>query len=164
VASSDVQALAAVNDPSFDPAKSAVLESDPGITQSSALPVTFPAPTYVESDPEHVRVDVTAPEPSIVLVRNSYDPGWSATVDGHPAPVLPTDYLMQGVPVGPGHHIVDLTYHDAAITDGLEASGAAWSALFLAFLLALGAGVRRRRRGKRTVAATPTPSGGAPPR
>jgi MYXO-CTERM domain-containing protein len=71
---------------------------------------------------------------------------------------------MQGVPVGAGHHIVDLRYHDAEITDGLEASGAAWGALLFAFLIALGAGARRRRRRKRTVAATPTPAGGAPPR
>ncbi|MEA2520408.1 MAG: hypothetical protein QOI81_54 [Actinomycetota bacterium] len=164
VASGDVQALADVNEPSFDPAKSAVLESDPGITAAGAVPVTFAAPTYAESDPEHVRVNVTAPEPSIVVIRNSYDPGWSATVDGRPATVLPTDYLMQGVAVGPGHHIVDLTYRDAAVTDGLRASAAAWSALLLTFLIAVGVDVRRKRREKRQGAATPRPAGGAPPR
>ena len=32
----------------------------------------------------------------LVVVRNSYDAGWSATVDGEPAPLLATDYLVAG--------------------------------------------------------------------
>ncbi|MEP7059586.1 MAG: YfhO family protein [Actinomycetota bacterium] len=146
------RALAAVLDPSFNPASSVVLEADPGITATAPAPFTPPAtrapPVYVESDPEHIRLDVSATQPSIVLVRDSYDPGWSATVDGRPAPLLAADYVMQGVPVEPGHHIIELTYRDSAITTGLRASAAAWGSLFAALVGALileRIGKRRRR-------------------
>ncbi len=77
--------------------------------------------------------------------------------------MLPTDYLMQGVPVGPGHHIINLTYRDAAVVNGLKASAAAWGGLLLAFLAALVMEQRTRRRSKRA-APTPTPAVEAPPR
>ena len=168
VVSDQANALAYVRDPTFDPATTAVVESDPGITPvpptlglAGVLPL--PSATYLETDPEHVRVDVTTAHPAIVLVRNSYDPGWSATVDGHPAPVLPTDYLMQGVPVGTGHHVIALTYRDASVTTGLRASAGAWAGLLLAWLTAL---VLERRKRKRVIvspAMTPTPGDEAPP-
>ena len=59
-------------------------------------------PTYREITPEDVRITVDTSTPALVVVRNSYDAGWSATVDGRPAPVLATDYLVQGVAVPPG--------------------------------------------------------------
>ncbi len=174
VAPSQTQALADVRAPAFDPARTAVLESDPGITAvlpspGRHVPGGWPLPsaTYLETDPAHVRLDVTTADPAIVLVRNSYDPGWSATVDGHPAPVLPADYLMQGVPVGPGHHIINLTYRDTSVINGLKASAAAWGTLLLAFLAALLIELRAKRRSQHPAPApapTPTLVGEAPPR
>ena len=90
-------------------------------------------------------VDATAP--SLVVIRNSYDEGWSATVDGAPAEVLPADGFLQGVAVDAGHHEVALTYRDPAIGRGLAVSAVVWLALGAAF-----AGCafveRRRRRGR----------------
>jgi hypothetical protein len=164
----ETQALADVLNPAFDPADNAVVEAAPGISPSppstGAVPDVFPSASYTESDPEHIRVNVTAPGASIVVVRNSYDPGWSATVDGVSAPVIPTDYLMQGVPVQAGEHVITLTYRDTAIVAGLEASAGAWGALVLAWVSALVLERRRRSRAPIPPAATPTPGGGAPPR
>lgn len=168
VVSDQTQVLADVRDPAFNPAATALLETDPGITANppspGAFPGAFPSATYLETDPEHVRLDVTATDPSIVVVRNSYDPGWSATVDNHSAPVLPADYLMQGVPVQPGHHIITLTYRDTSITTGLEASAGAWGGLLLAWLTALVLERRKRNRSIVSATATPTPGDEAPPR
>jgi hypothetical protein len=168
VASDQTQALAGVRDPAFNPATTAILETAPGIVADPPSPGTFPgaypSATYLEIDPEHIRLDATATDASIVVVRNSYDPGWSATVDGRPTPVLPTDYLMQGVPVQAGHHIIDLTYRDTAITTGLEGSAGAWGMLLLALPTALVLERRRRTRATSSVGAIPTPGGEAPPR
>ena len=127
--------------PGFDPARLAVVEHDPGITQSPrAQPGTA---TYQELRPEDVVVTVHATVPSIVVVRNNYDPGWSATVDGAPATVLATDEFRQGVAVGAGDHVVRLTFRDPSIGKGLRDSAIVWG------LLALGIGaalVRERRR------------------
>ncbi|MEA2557476.1 MAG: hypothetical protein QOG88_1014 [Actinomycetota bacterium] len=164
----ETRALASVLNPAFDPADNAVVEADPGISPSppstEAVPDVFPSATYTEIDPEHIRVNVTAPSASIVVVRNSYDPGWSANVDGVGAPLIPTDYLMQGVPVQPGEHVITLTYRDSAIVTGLEASAGAWGALLFAWVSALVLERRRRNRAQAPVAVTRTPGGGAPPR
>jgi hypothetical protein len=144
VVSTRTQALRAVLERGFDPARTALLEGDPGITPSPGV-VATPG-SYREVTPEDVRVRVDAVEPSIVVVRNSYDPGWTATVDGRAAPVIPTDYLVQGVPVPAGHHEVRLVYRDPDIAQGLAASAAVWGALMVGIV---GAFLTARRRARR---------------
>jgi hypothetical protein len=144
VASSEAEAFRHVLEPGFDPARTAVVERDPGLTQVPGTPPGRAA--YSAADPEHVRVTVDATAPSLVVIRNSYDEGWSASVDGSPAKVLPTDGFLQGVAVGAGHHEVELTYRDPAIGRGLAASAVVWSALAAAVAGTLLV-ERRRRRG-----------------
>jgi hypothetical protein len=146
-----VQALHAVLDPTFDPSRHAVVEGGgEGSASSSAATrgVTAGTPgksaTYAERWPEDVRVSVDAAAPSIVVVRNAWDEGWSATVDGRPAPVLRTDYFLQGVRVSAGRHEIRLTYDDHTIGRGLVGSALAWTAFTVATLVA--AEVSRRRR------------------
>jgi hypothetical protein len=160
-ASTGVAALDAVLDPAFDPARTAVVEPTlgrpvpPEPTSATGSPPTLVAqPRYHEVEPEDVRISVDAPAESIVLIRNAWDRGWSATVDGRPAPVLRTDYFLQGVPVPPGRHEIRLVYRDPTIGRGLAASGLVWGALALGTSAAILVG-RRRRTGSRT--ATPTP-------
>jgi hypothetical protein len=135
-----VAALEAVTADGFDPATTAVLETDPGIE-----PVDGAAPgtaTYAERRPEDVVIRVDAPAPSIVIVRNAWEEGWSATVDGEPAEVLPTDLLLQGVAVPAGAHEVRLVYREPALARGLIGSAIVWFGL----LVVLGVVVVRGRR------------------
>jgi hypothetical protein len=142
------QALRGVLQGEFDPARKALLEHDPGIEPSPGI-VATPG-TYHEITPEDARVEVDAVAPSIVVVRNAYDPGWSASVDGRPAPVIPTDYLVQGVPVPAGHHEVRLVYRDPDIGRGLAASAVVWLGLVIAIAGAIVTERRRARRGQRS--------------
>ncbi len=147
VVASEADAFRRVLAAGFDPAREAVLETGPGLA-----PVDGAVPgeaTYSEIDPEHVFVRVDAPAASIVVVRNSFDEGWSATVDGRAADVLPVDGLLQGVGVEAGRHEIALTYRDPAIGRGLAASGVVWAAL-LAVVVA--ARVVERRRTRRSAA------------
>ena len=90
------------------------------------------------------RIDVTASSEGIVVVRNNDDPGWRATVDGRPTPILRTDYYLQGVPVAAGRHTILLRYDDPWIGYGLVGS-----ALALAVVLGLATILfRRARRGQ----------------
>ncbi len=153
---SGVPALQTVLTRGFDPAAQAIVEGDPhlGAPAPSAAPGTA---VYDELLPEDVRISVEASAPSIVVVRNSWDKGWSATVDGRPAPVLRADYLLQGVPVPAGRHEIQLTYREPSIGRGVALSVLVW----LGFLaLALGA-VLRARRGRRSPEAQPAGSGSA---
>ena len=45
-----------------------------------------------------------------VVLSASYDPGWGATVDGHPAPTVMVAPALVGVVVGPGVHTVTFSY------------------------------------------------------
>jgi hypothetical protein len=133
-------ALNAIGTPGFDPSRSLVLEREPGIAPApGAQPGTA---TYREVSPEDIRVGIDAPTPSVVVVRNSYDPGWTATLDGDPVPVLSADYLLQGVAVPAGRHEIHLMYEDPDVTRGLAAGAAVW----LILLAAIPAAVLLERR------------------
>jgi len=142
--SSGVPALETVLERGFDPALHAVVEGDPGIEPAGGAVAPEPGTaSYEERRSEDVRISVDAAAPSIVVVRNAWDRGWSATVDGEPAPVLRADYLLQGVPVSAGRHEIRMVYREPAIGRGLAFSAVVW----LAFLaVAGGAFVRARGR------------------
>jgi uncharacterized membrane protein YfhO len=91
---------------------------------------------------------VTATAPSLVVVRNSFDNGWEAKVDGRTVPVLAADYFLQAVAVPRGHHEIELAYRDPKIGEGLAVSTAVWIALAVGALAAsVASRVVRRRRG-----------------
>lgn len=144
-------ALNAVLTPGFDPSRAVQVEQDPGIEMVAGGEAG--TATYREVEPEDVRITVDAAAPSIVVIRNSFDPGWSATVDGVNAPVLATDYLIQGVAVPAGHHQVRLVYRDPDISRGLAASAVVWLILLGSIPTALW--LERRRRGRSPDTAAP---------
>jgi hypothetical protein len=143
------EALETVLAEDFDPARTAVVEADPGI-EAAGAGIAGTA-TYTEVRPEDVRISVRADAPSLVVVRNAWEPGWVASVDGVPAPVLRADYLLQAVPVPEGSHEIRIVYHEPAIGLGIALSGVAWIVLALA---AAGAAITRRRA---TTRASPPP-------
>ena len=111
------------------------MEQDPGIAATvDAAPGTA---VYRQLSPEDVRITVDTADPALVVVRNSFDDGWTATIDGRPAPVLATDYLVQGVAVPAGTHEIRLTYRDDAVTRGLLAGAAMWFVLVTSLAVAL---------------------------
>ncbi len=136
------EALQAVAGPQFEAGQMVTLEQDPGLGPPGTQ---GPAGTavYRSLGTQAASVTVDATSPSVVVVRNPYDSGWHATVDGRAAPVLAADYLVQGIPVGAGHHVILLTYDDPSIGYGL-----AGSALALAVLLGWALVLRRRIRGR----------------
>lgn len=86
------------------------------------------------------RVDTSGTRPTLVVVAESRFPGWRATVDGRPAPVLEADGAFVGVPVEAGDHVVTLEFRrPAAATAGRLATGAT-------LLTIVVVGARRRHR------------------
>ena len=136
-------ALEQVTMSGFDPARVAVLETDPGLERvDGAQPGTA---TYAETSPELVTVVTNADAPGIAVIRNAYDENWSATVDGKPATVLPVDGFLQGVPVEAGKHLVALTYREPWIGRGLAGAGVVWGAWLVAVIATALLRWRRRR-------------------
>jgi hypothetical protein len=139
-------ALAAVLSPLFDPDREVILEGGrQGATASNAG--SAGQATYTSLGDQRARVIVTTPGPAVVLVKNGYDPGWHATLDGRPVRVEPGDYAFQAVRVPAGRHTIVLSYDDPWI--GLGVLGSA-----LVVIAMLGASFVLRRR-------TPTTTRGA---
>jgi uncharacterized membrane protein YfhO len=68
-----------------------------------------------------------------------YERGWSATLDGRPAPILRANLIMRAVAVGPGTHRIAMEFK----TPGLRLGGF-FTLLSLAVLLILAAATRLR--------------------
>ncbi len=87
-----------------------------------------------------VRADRTA----TVVLSASYDPGWQASVDGHPAPTVMVAPALVGVVVGPGTHTVAFRYGGYGSYEVLFALALAVFALMAAAPWLARAGRRRR--------------------
>jgi hypothetical protein len=140
VVGSEEAALSLVASAGFDPERQAVIEESPGLVAVTPPPGPRPG-RYEQLGPQAARVTVDASAPSIVVIRNAYERGWHATVDGRAARILVADYLLQGVEVPPGHHTIELTYDDPWIGYGLLGSS-----ISVAVVLALASADFLRRR------------------
>ncbi len=92
--------------------------------------------------PERVEIRTKSDAPGLMVLADSYYPGWTARVDGEPAPLLATNYLFRGVPVPAGEHSVVMHYRSAGWERGLLV---ALVGLLLTLLLLLVGGMRARR-------------------
>jgi hypothetical protein len=122
----EAAALRIVTHPTFDGSSFAVVEEPLLVEPGGGLSGIA---TYRQRGPQAAEVIVDAPSPALLVVRNVWDPGWRATVDGRPTPVAVADYLLQGVPVPAGKHTVELRYDDPWVGYGLLGSGLALAAL-----------------------------------
>jgi uncharacterized membrane protein YfhO len=95
--------------------------------------------------PESVELETTVERPALLVLTDTFYPGWEATVDGRPTPVLRADYLFRAVPVAAGHHTVRFTYRPASVRVGAACTGVA-----LLTLAAVGVASWRRRRRQST--------------
>ena len=146
VASDGADALRQILVPGFDPAATAVVERRPSLPTGVAAAPDGAAPGSAETRRDgtsEIDVSVRSDEPAVMLLREPYDRGWHATVDGRPVPILRADYFLQAVSVPAGSSEVRFTYDDPAIGEGLLASGVVWLLLLFAIVVAV---ARERRR------------------
>jgi hypothetical protein len=77
------------------------------------------AARIVGDAPERVEVGTRSDGPSYLFLADTYDPGWSATLDGRPVPIRPADVAFRAVYVPAGRHTVVFTYCPAGFRAGL---------------------------------------------
>ena len=109
-----------------------VIVEDP----SSPLPSTAPArgqARIVEDLPERVVVEADLQSPGYLVLADTYDPGWTATVNDQPAAIRPAYVAFRAVYLKGGHHTVIFSYQPAGFGLGLLLS-----ACGIALSLALG--------------------------
>ena len=107
----------------FDPRRTALVEAAPA--ELPALPGGMPAPgAAARVSYGHNRIDIeTECETAALLVLSeTFYPGWEATVDGEPSKIFNTDFLLRGVAVPAGRHRVGMRYRAPAARYGAAVS------------------------------------------
>lgn len=92
---------------------------------------------YQRPEPDRILVEVDARTPGRLEVVEAWDPGWHATVDGQPAPLVPAGGFLLGVDLTAGRHFVELRFRTPGFGQGL-----AMSLVCLAVLAGLAARAR----------------------
>lgn len=103
--------------PSFDPA-SQVLYNDPSLPSLAGTGnVTVTAYTS-----NMVEASTDTQGATMMVVANTYYPGWTAYIDGQPTSLLRVNWTMNGVAIPSGKHIVRLLYEPVSFRIGLWVS------------------------------------------
>jgi uncharacterized membrane protein YfhO len=62
---------------------------------------------------------VATPQASVLVVGQTYYPGWTAIVDGIEVPVVPVNVALVGVPLSAGAHDVQLIFRPLSFRIGI---------------------------------------------
>jgi hypothetical protein len=135
--------LAALSAENFDALAESYVEGGRGFTFSADGPSRGEAARIVVDEERTVEIEATLAGPGLVVLADSFYPGWRATVDGRPAPILAVNHLFRGVPADAGRHRVRLEYQPLSVTLGAGGSTVGWIAIGVLALV----GRRRPRAG-----------------
>lgn len=124
-----LRVLEAMNAPSFDPSRTALLEKEPaalGTPDSTSVRVT----SY---GAHRIVLEAFTTAPALLVLSEIYYPaGWSATIDGAAAEIYKTNYVLRSLVVPAGRHEVVVAFDPPAYRLGKTLSMAGWSVALLA--------------------------------
>ena len=148
--SSRSQMLALMRAKEFNPRKTVFLEYEPSLPNSkdTIAPASVRIDKYTPLD---VVITVQCAQPGLLVLADTWYPGWYARVDGIPAPLYRADWILRAVAVSAGEHRVEFYYSPRSFW-----AGAGVSLLTLMAVIVFGTGSRWKRRSTRNNA-TPVP-------
>ncbi|MFZ4816092.1 MAG: YfhO family protein, partial [Phototrophicaceae bacterium] len=137
VVDSDTFARALLADPDYRPREGVILQQAPTLTLPEDIPTDAQAtvsrgdPTGRPYNPESFSVAVATPENGILTLAHPDYPGWQATLDGQPVPILRAYGGFSAVEVPAGEHRLDFRYQPRTFTIGAIISSITWAAFAL---------------------------------
>lgn len=75
--------------------------------------------TIAKDLPNEIRAEVNSKEPGILVLTDTFYPGWKALLDGKEVPIYRTNYLFRGVIIPDGKHTVEFKYFPDSFVVGL---------------------------------------------
>jgi hypothetical protein len=136
---------------SFDPATTALLEKRFEPLDSAGKAEGEGMADVMELAPTHLAVLTDSPREAFLVLADVNYPGWQATVDDRPAKIYQADYLLRGVRVPAGRHVVRMSFRPRWLYVGAAISG-------VTVLLLGGLGIWEWRRAARASSSTRAPS------
>jgi hypothetical protein len=123
------QILATMTTNEFRPGRTILLEENPGWRTdgkraNSPAGVRFRAEgsngVRVTSERHHrVNLDVETPENALLVLNDTFFPGWRVWVDGNAEKILRANYQFRAVAVPPGSHEVEFVYDPSSFKLGI---------------------------------------------
>ncbi|MDR3633102.1 MAG: hypothetical protein P4L84_04645 [Isosphaeraceae bacterium] len=81
---------------------------------------SFRPAEYILRDSDHVVVRVTTDAPGLLVVADTWMPGWTARLDGEPIPILRGNHAQRVIPLAKaGRHEVTMTYQPPGLFLGV---------------------------------------------
>ena len=108
-----------------------------GSSASDGVPAHEDKVSWREYKPERISLRVQASRSSLLVVTDTANSLWKATLDGHPVPILRTDVMFRGVRVNAGVHTVEMSYETRGMWIFILPSLAGWMALAIFALCSL---------------------------
>jgi hypothetical protein len=129
--------LARLNDPRFDPGKTAILEFDPTIQITA--PDSSASAKVVLFEPDRIVVEAQNQHSGLMVLSEIYYPkGWRATVDGNETKIFKTSHILRSVWVPGGKHKIEFSFHPATYFRNARISRYATWMVYLLLLVELG--------------------------
>jgi hypothetical protein len=126
IVESPEQSLARTLEPSFDPRQSVVLEEDPTEwTPPASAPSEPPVVEFTLRRANTMQLEVATEAPGVLVLTETYAPGWRATLDNQPTPIYPANHAFRAVVVPAGTHSITFTYAPPVMTWGASISAGA---------------------------------------
>ena len=122
------QDATAQQDALFDPRlNDSVLRIDtaPPPAGKAAAASTAASVSIARDATNDISLTASLPRDGFVVLRDSFDPGWRAWVDGEPAPIARANALYRAVHVRAGNHVIRFVYRPRPLAAGLILSGLA---------------------------------------
>lgn len=116
----DQAVLERLTAPDFAPANVALLTVP---LPELAPPATAePTPIITRYTPLEVVIEAAPVAPALLVLSDTYYPGWEATIDGQQTPILVTNTVLRGVAVPAGRHEIVFRYRPLAFYGGVTIS------------------------------------------
>jgi hypothetical protein len=113
------ESLRATLSPGIDPRQTAVLEEGPPLTRDPGWSDAGASVRLIARAPGRVTLETILPAPGVLVLFDSWEAGWRASVDGAAAPVLRADAAFRGVRLSAGAHRVEFSYAPPGLEEGL---------------------------------------------
>ncbi len=96
-----------INSAYFDPSKTAIVEEKiSGISTPDSSKVKM-----LSWNSEQMKLDVTTDKKAFLNISEVYYPaGWNAYIDGNKTKIYASDYIIRGLVVPKGHHIIEMKF------------------------------------------------------
>jgi len=118
----------------FDPAREVILESEPEPRPTTAE--IKGTAEIVNTSTDSLTIKADTDHPAILLITDAFTTSWRAVALPESSQssyqLLPANYILRAIPLGPGHHLLRVQYASSAFAIGKWISIAAALAFFAA--------------------------------